>query len=211
MCNLSLSNLRSSSMTRSTSPSYGKRRPICRETSCRGGFGRQPWVSETRDNAAAIVWVPLTFCWSRRIRIVRITSPTPARSLQRMGRRNTMCKTLPYFPGIWALRALPARCSAFPMVARSLHPHRRVPRDLAVPKTKLLPVRTPDPLLWSRMETDTHSLDIGQDRGATRSAPIHEVSPQWDVIIVAFATPDHKAPEGTLRFQIPPGIQPEEF
>jgi chitinase len=48
-------------------------------------------------------------------------------------------------------------------------------------------------------------------QGNRKSFPLHEVSPQWDVIIVAFATPDHNAPEGTLRFQVPLGIDPHEF
>lgn len=41
--------------------------------------------------------------------------------------------------------------------------------------------------------------------------PIREVSPQWDVIIVAFATPDHNAPEGTMQFHAPAGETPEQF
>jgi chitinase len=58
-----------------------------------------------------------------------------------------------------------------------------------------------------------HAL-IGYWTGSQRngkSFPLHEVSPQWDVIIVAFATPDHNAREGTLRFQVPRGNDPEEF
>lgn len=35
---------------------------------------------------------------------------------------------------------------------------------------------------------------------------LREVSPQWDVVIVAFAVPDKSAPEGTLRLHIHPGI-----
>jgi chitinase len=58
-----------------------------------------------------------------------------------------------------------------------------------------------------------HAL-IGYWTGSQRKGmgfPLHDVSPQWDVIIVAFATPDHNAREGTLRFQVPPGIDPQEF
>jgi chitinase len=43
------------------------------------------------------------------------------------------------------------------------------------------------------------------------SFPLREVSPQWDVIIIAFATPDHSAPEGTLRFQPPRGMAAAQF
>lgn len=41
--------------------------------------------------------------------------------------------------------------------------------------------------------------------------PLREVSPQWDVIIVAFATPDHNAPEGTMQFHTPAGLDTAEF
>ena len=41
--------------------------------------------------------------------------------------------------------------------------------------------------------------------------PLREVSPQWDVIIVAFSTPDKNAPEGTMKFQTPAGLDTEQF
>jgi chitinase len=41
--------------------------------------------------------------------------------------------------------------------------------------------------------------------------PLREVSPQWDVIIVAFATPDRNAPEGTMQFHTPAGLDTAEF
>jgi chitinase len=41
--------------------------------------------------------------------------------------------------------------------------------------------------------------------------PLREVSPQWDVIIVAFSTPDKNAPEGTMQFHTPAGLEPEPF
>ena len=36
--------------------------------------------------------------------------------------------------------------------------------------------------------------------------PLRDVSPQWDIIIVAFATPDKGSPEGTLQFHVPDGL-----
>jgi chitinase len=45
----------------------------------------------------------------------------------------------------------------------------------------------------------------------TGTFPLHEVSPQWDLILVAFAEPDRTAPEGTLRFRLHPGLDPEQF
>ncbi len=41
--------------------------------------------------------------------------------------------------------------------------------------------------------------------------PLREVSPQWDVIIVAFATPDKNAPEGTMQFHTPAGLDTGQF
>jgi chitinase len=41
--------------------------------------------------------------------------------------------------------------------------------------------------------------------------PLREVSPQWDVIIVAFSTPDEHAPEGAMRFRTPAGLDTGQF
>ena len=40
---------------------------------------------------------------------------------------------------------------------------------------------------------------------------LRDVSPQWDVILVAFATPDHNAPEGTMQFRTPAGLDTAQF
>jgi chitinase len=41
--------------------------------------------------------------------------------------------------------------------------------------------------------------------------PLREVSAQWDTILVAFATPDRNAPEGTMQFRTPAGLTTEQF
>ncbi len=41
--------------------------------------------------------------------------------------------------------------------------------------------------------------------------PLREVSPQWDVVIVAFSAPDKNAPEGTMHFHTPAGFSTEQF
>jgi chitinase len=41
--------------------------------------------------------------------------------------------------------------------------------------------------------------------------PLRNVSPQWDVVIVAFATPDKNAPEGTMQFHTPAGLDTMQF
>jgi chitinase len=46
---------------------------------------------------------------------------------------------------------------------------------------------------------------------AGSTIPLREVSPQWDVILVAFSTPDRNAPEGTMQFPTPAGLETEAF
>jgi len=46
---------------------------------------------------------------------------------------------------------------------------------------------------------------------AALATPPRELSPQWDVILVAFATPDHNAPEGTMQFRTPAGFDTGQF
>jgi chitinase len=46
---------------------------------------------------------------------------------------------------------------------------------------------------------------------AGSTLPLREVSPQWDVILVAFSTPDRNAAEGTMQFQTPAGLDSEQF
>src|SRR3984885_10259483 len=45
----------------------------------------------------------------------------------------------------------------------------------------------------------------------TGTFPLREVSPPWDVILVAFAEPAGNAPEGTLQFHLRAGLDPEQF
>lgn len=46
---------------------------------------------------------------------------------------------------------------------------------------------------------------------ASLTFPLREISPQWDVILVAFAAPAKNGPEGTLEFHAPAGFTPEQF
>ncbi|MBV9501751.1 MAG: glycoside hydrolase, partial [Acidobacteriaceae bacterium] len=48
-------------------------------------------------------------------------------------------------------------------------------------------------------------------RDAASTLPAREISPQWDVIIVAFAMPNKNAPEGTMQFQAPAGLDSAQF
>jgi chitinase len=47
--------------------------------------------------------------------------------------------------------------------------------------------------------------------GAGSILPLREVSPLWDVILVAFSTPDRNAPEGTMQFRTPAGLDTGQF
>jgi len=47
--------------------------------------------------------------------------------------------------------------------------------------------------------------------GPGSTFPLRDVSPQWDIIIVAFATPDRNAPEGTMQFHTPAGLDTAQF
>lgn len=51
----------------------------------------------------------------------------------------------------------------------------------------------------------------GSGSGAGKPLPLRDVSPQWDVVLVAFASPAKDAPEGTLRFTPPQGIGKDEL
>lgn len=46
----------------------------------------------------------------------------------------------------------------------------------------------------------------GSRFGGGTPLPLQDVSPQWDVVIVAFASPEPNAPEGTLGYSPPPGM-----
>ncbi|TAN06526.1 MAG: glycoside hydrolase [Rhodanobacteraceae bacterium] len=50
----------------------------------------------------------------------------------------------------------------------------------------------------------------GSGYGGVKPLRLRDVSPQWDVVIVAFASPAEGAPEGTLRFTPPTGMTPDE-
>jgi chitinase len=47
--------------------------------------------------------------------------------------------------------------------------------------------------------------------GPGSTIPLRELSPQWDVILVAFATPDRTQPEGTMQFRTPAGLDTAQF
>jgi chitinase len=68
------------------------------------------------------------------------------------------------------------------------------------PPTTVAPVALPG-------SPNGHHL-IGYWSGLGRMS---EVSPQWDVIIVAFATPLRGAAEGTMQYQVRGNISPEQF
>ena len=73
------------------------------------------------------------------------------------------------------------------------------------------PTVAPTPTTGS---TNGHALIgywTGSRFGGGTAFALRDVSPQWDVIIVAFAPPDPNAPEGTLSFSPPVGITPDQL
>jgi len=47
--------------------------------------------------------------------------------------------------------------------------------------------------------------------GPGSTIPLRELSPQWDIILIAFSTPDKNAPEGTMQFRTPAGLDTGKF
>jgi chitinase len=45
----------------------------------------------------------------------------------------------------------------------------------------------------------------------TGTFPLRDISPQWDLILVAFAEPGKNAPQGTMQFHLRAGLDPEQF
>ena len=103
----------------------------------------------------------------------------------------------------WYLGTGPA--FSFPDASLLTVPAKPCPNTTAPPQIE----SAPKPPSASR---NGHSL-IGYWTGSDRGRPLalQAISPQWDVVIVAFAAPDHHAPEGTLRFQPPNGISMAQF
>jgi chitinase len=95
----------------------------------------------------------------------------------------------------WYLRT--GKVFSFPDATVLNEPAKPCPASLPPPKINTAP----------KLRSGTkngHSLIgywTGEDRG--RTLPLEAVSPQWNVVIVAFGVPDHHSPEGTLRFHPP--------
>jgi chitinase len=74
------------------------------------------------------------------------------------------------------------------------------------------PKPTVDPVPFNGPDNGHRLIGYWAGYGAASSTfALRDVSPQWDYILVAFATPDRNAPEGTMRFHPPTGMDPEVF
>jgi chitinase len=100
---------------------------------------------------------------------------------------------------------------SFPDAHTLSEPAQPCPDRRALMTQNPLPTATPAP---SSGSTNGHWL-IGYWTGSRFNGDtpfhLHDVAPQWDVILVAFASPDKTAPEGTLHFQPPRGITAEQL
>jgi chitinase len=74
------------------------------------------------------------------------------------------------------------------------------------------PRPTVEPIAFSGPDNGHKLIGYWAGYGAASSTfSLRDVSPQWDYILVAFATPDRNAPEGTMRFHPPTGMDPAVF
>jgi chitinase len=74
------------------------------------------------------------------------------------------------------------------------------------------PKPTAEPIPLTQSPNGHRLIGYWTGYGAAGSMfPLREVSPQWDYILVAFATPDHSAPEGTMQFHTPRGLDTADF
>ena len=68
------------------------------------------------------------------------------------------------------------------------------------------------PIALTRPPNGHHLIGYWAGYGGPGSTfPLREVSPQWDYILVAFSTPDKNAPEGTMQFHTPAGLDTGQF
>jgi chitinase len=86
--------------------------------------------------------------------------------------------------------------------AKPCPPRGQRPAAAPAPTASPIPLTTPP---------NGHAL-IGYWAGFGGSnSSLRDVSPQWDYILIAFSTPDHNAPEGTMQFRTPSGLDTQAF
>ncbi len=113
----------------------------------------------------------------------------------------------------WYLGGAAPRSSdlSFPDARTLAAPAQPCPDRMAALANEPEPSATPTP---SSGPKNGHEL-IGYWTGSrlTGGTPfqLHEIAPQWDVILVAFASPAKGAPDGTLQFRPPRGITPDQL
>jgi len=74
------------------------------------------------------------------------------------------------------------------------------------------PKPTVEPIAFTGPDNGHKLIGYWAGYGAASSTfSLRDVSPQWDYILVAFATPNKNAPEGTMQFHPPTGMDPAVF
>ena len=84
---------------------------------------------------------------------------------------------------------------------------------LATP-AKVCTARSPGAVPSAATPGPNRGKAAGRLIGYWNGAPgfrMRDIAPQWDIVIEAFAVPDHTAPEGSLRFAPPRGSTPDEL
>ena len=172
----------------------------------------RPVSTIARAVAVARAWLPPTSCCSPPIRTRKTIFRHRRLSSPMQGESRIICRTWRCCPGMSELRKVSAVRTAFRM-------RRRSPSRQAMPggrtawrrwRWRTAPPKPTVAAVPSSGSPNGHRL-IGYWAGygaAGSTFPLREVSPQWDVILVAFATPDRNAPEGTMQFHTPAGLDP---
>jgi chitinase len=107
--------------------------------------------------------------------------------------------------------AEPSSAFSFPDIHALSEPARPCPDRRLRATTNTEPTVAPIPATESANGHALIGYWTGSRFGGGAAFPLRDVSPQWDVVIVAFAPPDPNAPEGTLSFRPPVGITADQL
>lgn len=107
--------------------------------------------------------------------------------------------------------AEPSSAFSFPDIHALSEPARPCPDRRLRATTNTEPTVAPIPATESANGHALIGYWTGSRFGGGAAFPLRDISPQWDVVIVAFAPPDPSAPEGTLAFHAPLGITSDQL
>ncbi len=187
-----------------------------RTPTARGNFFT-PWLHPAGDEACAGAGIGTNYFLLQPTNTnpkngFPASAPFPARTSTFTYHLQNVALLSWYLGGTSGPAAAPANIYSFPDPHALSEPATPCPDRSMRTASNEEPTATPAP---SKGASNGHEL-IGYWTGSRFSGlntpfPLHEVVPQWDVILVAFASPDKAAPEGTLHFRAPRGIEPDQL